>query len=156
MIFPETLPMRFPLPGVRPVLLAALVLVLSSAAGCAGGLQPVQGKVTLEDGTPLTKGLVVVESAEGKPPITARGDIQADGSYRLSTYKPGDGVPLGKYRVLISAQDFGNIDGLEGPRRPPPFDKRYTDFGTSGLEFEVTAGSNDFPIHLTKAGKARR
>jgi hypothetical protein len=138
---------------VRPVI---LLLLLSALVGCGGGLHPVRGQVTLDDGTPLTKGLVVFESTEGEPPLTARGDVQADGSYELSTHKPGDGVPPGKYRVLVSPRDHDNIDGLEGPRRPPAFDKRYADFSTSGLEFEVKAGANEFPIRLMRAGKGRR
>ncbi len=143
-------------PAIRQSPHLVLVLLLGSGVGCGGGLHPVHGKVTLEDSTPLTKGLVVFESMEGRTPITARGDIQADGSYRLSTHKPGDGVPPGKYRVLIAAQDYGNIDGLEGPRRPPAFDPRYTDFSTSGLEFEVKAGPNEIPITVTRPAKSRR
>src|SRR5262249_55555724 len=124
---------------------AAGLLFLFSAVGCRGGLYPVHGKVTYPDGTPLAKGLVGFESATGTPSITARGDIRADGSYELSTFKPGDGAPAGKYRVLVSPRDYENIDGLDGPRRGPAFDKRYMDFSTSGLVFEVKAGSNEFP-----------
>src|SRR5437899_2247879 len=102
--------------GVRRILPVALVLALGAAVGCGKGLYPVRGKVTLEDGTPLAKGLVVFESTQEKSPITARGDIQADGSYQLSTAKPGDGVPTGKYRALVSPRDYENIDGLDGPR----------------------------------------
>jgi len=129
------------------------VLFLLGSVGCSSGLYPVRGKVTYEDGTPVTKGLVVFESSAAKPPITARGDIQADGTYQLSTFKPGDGAPAGKYRVLLSPREYENIDGLEGPRRPPAFDKRYMDFSTSGLAFEVKAGSNDFPIQLARPRK---
>jgi hypothetical protein len=106
--------------------------------------------VTLADGQPLTKGLVIFEGKEGDKPVSARGDIQPDGSYRLSTHRPGDGAPPGKYQVLISPR----ID-VDAPE-PLPFDSRYTDFKTSGLSFEVTAGSNDYPIRLDRAGKGRR
>jgi hypothetical protein len=51
--------------------------------------------------------------------------------------------------VLISPR----ID-VDAPQ-DPPFDKRYTEFATSGLTFEVTAGPNDFPIQLSRAGKGR-
>jgi hypothetical protein len=139
--------------GVSRATPVVLLLLLGTAVGCGGGLHPVRGKVTYDDGTPLTKGLVVFESMGGKPAVTARGDVQTDGSYQLSTNKPGDGVPAGKYRVLVSAQEYGDIDG---PARPPAFDRRYMDFSTSGLEFEVKAGPNEFPIRVTRPGKARR
>jgi hypothetical protein len=136
---------------VRRTISATLsALLVAGAAGCGGGLYPVSGKVTLNDGTPLTKGLVIFEGQEGDKKVTARGELQADGTYRLGTKRPGDGAPPGKYQVLISPQ----ID-VDSPQ-DPPFDKRYTQFGTSGLTFEVTAGTNDFPIQLSRPGKGRR
>jgi hypothetical protein len=127
----------------------AALLVLC-AAGCGNRLYPVSGKVTLENGQPLTKGLVIFEGKEGEKPVTARGDIQSDGSYRLGTHRPGDGAPPGKYQVLISPQI--NVDAPE----PLTFDSRYTEFKTSGLSFEVTAGTNDYPIQLERVGKGKR
>jgi len=96
------------------VIVAALPLLL--LPGCARRLSQVEGKVTLEDGNPLTKGLVVFESAEGKG-VTARGEIKADEQKDL------------------------------------PFDIKYLKFETSGLECEVKAGPNDFPIRLSKPQK---
>jgi hypothetical protein len=132
---------------------APLALLLGFATGC-GGPQPVRGTVTLEDGTPLTKGMVVFESMAGDNKITARGDIRPDGTFQLGTYKPGDGVPPGKYRVLIAPRD--DMEDIDSPNRKPlAFDRRYSDFKTSGLEFEVKPGSNDFPIRVTRPGKPR-
>ena len=68
--------------GLLPAAVVALALGLS---GCAGGLYPVRGTVTLDDGTPLTKGLVVFERVGGGTPITARGSVGPDGTYELST-----------------------------------------------------------------------
>jgi hypothetical protein len=141
---------------MRPVVAIVVVLLLSTLIGCGRRHYPVRGKVTLEDGTPLTKGMVVFESLDEKPPITARGDIQTDGTYQLSTDKPGDGVPAGKYRALVSPRDYDNIDGLEGPRRPPVFDLRYADFNTSGLQFEVNSSSNEYPIQVTRPARRSR
>jgi hypothetical protein len=132
----------------------ALAFVFATT-GCGGGLQPVRGKVTLEDGSPVTKGMVVFESLDSEKPITARGDIQADGSYELSTYRAGDGARPGKYRVLIAPRvDPEEIDAPHPT--PPAFDKRYTDFRTSGLELEVKAGANELPIQVARPGKAGR
>jgi hypothetical protein len=141
------------LPGGRRVLLPAALLLLFSSAACGNRLHPVRGMVTLEDGSPLTKGMVIFESADGKVPIMARGEVRTDGSYQLSTHKPGDGVPLGKYRVHINPMDLTEVPD---EKKNLPFDVKYLRLDTSGLEFEVKAGPNDFPIKLDRAGKGRR
>jgi hypothetical protein len=140
--------MHFPYSGVGKAI--AVSLLLLSTAGCGKRQYPVRGKVTFEDGSPLTKGMVVFESMEGGEAITARGDVQTDGSFQLSTHKPGDGVPAGKYRVLVAPRL--NIDSPT-PERDRPFDTRYSDFKTSGLEFEVQPGPNEYPIRVTKPGR---
>jgi hypothetical protein len=124
-----------------------LSLLPLGVAGCGGDLHSVRGNVTLDDGTPLTSGMVVFESKDMQPTVTARGEIQPDGSYRLGTRKLGDGAPAGAYRVLIVPPP------PDDPRDrfvKPPFDERYTDFRTSGLEFVVQSGTNEFPIQLTR------
>jgi hypothetical protein len=134
---------------VLPLALVPLI----GAAGCGNGLHPVRGKVTFDDGKPLARGIVVFESKEAERKVTARGEIQEDGTYELGTRQPGDGAPAGAYRVLIAPQE--DIDA-PAPERQVTFDSRYRDFKTSGLEFEVKAGTNEFPIRLTRAARARR
>lgn len=136
--------------GRRFVVVAALAL---GVAGCGGGKYPVRGTVTLDDGTPLAKGLVVFERAEGGPAVTARGAVAADGQYVLSTEKPGDGVPPGKYRVLVNPLDLSDVPD---DQKDLPFDVKYTKFATSGLEFDVKSGPNDCPIRLEKSKKRHR
>jgi hypothetical protein len=126
---------------------AALALLLPVAAAGCGGLHPVRGKVAFEDGAPVTGGMVVFESKDRRPAVTARGEIQPDGTYQLSMRGHGDGAPPGVYRVLIAPPP------PDDPRQrfvKPPFDERYTNFATSGLEFEVKAGVNEFPIQVTQ------
>lgn len=81
--------------------------------GCGGrSLYPVEGKVVWENGTEareLDGGLVVCESVDGA--VGSRGDIQKDGSFRLGTFKPGDGARLGKHRVAVVENK---------PGEPPP------------------------------------
>jgi hypothetical protein len=131
----------------RRLVLAALVLGL---AGCGNKLHPVRGKVTLDDGTPVTRGLIVFERTDGGPALTARGDIKEDGTYELSTYKTGDGVPPGKYRVLVNPLDLSDIPD---EKKNLPFDVKYTTFAKSGLEYEVKSGPNDYPITLERPAK---
>jgi hypothetical protein len=129
------------------------LLLLLGLVGC-GRYYPVSGKVTLDDGTPVTDGLVIFEQAEAgdKDPVMARGEIKSDGSFQLSSVKPGDGLPTGKYRALVTPK--GDLEGAAAGKKPVmPYDQRYTDFKTSHLEFEVKEGSNDFPITLKRPGR---
>ncbi len=135
----------FPRPGV--VLLLGL---LALAGGCGGGkkLYPVKGVVVFkEDNQPLTCGLVVFEPAGGGEELTARGEIQADGTFRLRT-KDTLGAVEGKHRVLIQPADAGD-DSRPAPR---PFHPRFESFEKSKLEVTVTrdAGANDFTLVITR------
>jgi hypothetical protein len=84
-------------------------LLLVPAWGCgvgSGGQVPsliqVKGKVTYK-GRPVTKGSIKFEpEGYGRP---ARGELQSDGSYVLTTTKPGDGVVAGAHRVAVVASD---------------------------------------------------
>jgi hypothetical protein len=139
--------MRCSMIGVRRIRWVAPLLLLVGIVGC-GRYCPVRGTVTLEDGTAVSSGMVVFESKDAAKAITARGDIQPDGNYQLSTARPGDGVPPGVYRVLVAPPP-------QNPDQPPikeVFDSRYSAFATSGLEFEVKSGSNEYPIRLRKPG----
>jgi hypothetical protein len=98
--------------------------------------------------------MVVFESQDEQNRIVARGEVQADGSYELSTYKPGDGALAGKYRVLVAPKSDPNA--VDKPATPPPFDPRYMDFKTSGLEIEVKPETSDYPIRVTRPGEKSR
>ena len=41
-------------------------------------------------------------------------------------------------------------------KRTPDVDKRFMDFKTSGLEFEVKAGTNEYPITVAHGRKVRK
>jgi hypothetical protein len=136
----------------RMVVIAALVLLVSTA-GCGRRMYPVHGIVTLDDGRPLTRGMVIFEGQPEGVTVMARGQIQPDGSYQLGTEKPGDGVPPGKYRVQINPIDLSEVPD---EKKNLPFDIKYLRFNTSGLEYEVKAGSNEFPIQLSRPAARRR
>lgn len=125
---------------------AAIACLALGFAGCGAKFYPVRGTVTLADGSPLAKGLVIFERVDGGPPLTARGNIGPEGRYELSTERPGDGVPPGRYKACINPLDASDAPDEE---KVLPFDVKYMNLKTSGLEFEVTAGPNDFPIKLT-------
>jgi hypothetical protein len=116
-------------------------------------MYPVRGTVTLEDGTVLTKGLVIFERMDGGRPVTARGDIQADGRYELSTERPGDGAPPGLYKVAINPLDTSDVPDEQ---KILAFDIKYLNLRTSGLEFEVKPEANEYPIKLARSTRKPR
>jgi hypothetical protein len=80
-------------------------LLAIALAGCGGGprMAKVTGRVTVA-GQPLTTGTIMFHPESGP---TAVGGINADGTYTLSTLKPGDGAVVGAHRVTIEATKVG-------------------------------------------------
>ena len=62
-------------------------------------------------------------------------------------------MPIGKYRALVNSQDMSDVTD---DKKNLPFDIKYLNFDTSGLEFEVKPGANDFPLKLAAGKKLRR
>jgi hypothetical protein len=132
-----------------PACRAAAVVVavaLLGLAGCGGqSLYPVHGKVVWENGAEareLEGGLVVCEAVNGG--VSARGDIQKDGSFHLSTYKPGDGALPGKHRVAV-------VENKPGEPPPPPIvDRAFFSVETSGLEINVEPKTNQVTLKIRR------
>jgi len=102
-----------------PRRVAMLCLTLSvGVVGCGGGAAPVKGKVTYK-GEPVKGGsLVFSPLAEGGK--AASGDVKEDGTYTLTTNKPGDGAKPGHYRVTYTPPQPAEAaaSGEKGARRP--------------------------------------
>lgn len=144
---------------------AAGVVVLTLTTGCGGGSQQatagyeakVSGTITL-DGKPLDMGMVFFEKdgKSGSSTISEGGKLLDDG-----------GVPSGKVKVKVDASMYAYLSGRVkqpkgganrmgggGPGGPPgeyrEIPKKYRDFATSGLEFDLKPGANDLgEIKLT-------
>lgn len=86
-----------------------LLTVILTMPGCGGsGTVSVKGVITL-DGVPLPKASVsFVPLGEGRP---AYGQADANGNFRLTTFKKDDGVLPGEYKVLVAE---------EGEEKPDP------------------------------------
>lgn len=142
---------------VRAVPLASLGFAVVLCSGCGGGVGVVSGKVTV-NGKPLERGSITFLSEVGnKDPFTA--SIQ-DGEYRT------DLIPVGTTKIYVLppmdlSQKVGGGDLLapppkaqEGGGLPPGrgyFHDRYTEAGTSGLEYTVKKGENTHDINLDPA-----
>ena len=94
-----------------------ILVLVAGLAGCPKRPEPlpksysVHGKVTYEDGKPVTAGVVTfIPSAD--PTISSRGRIGKDGTYQLATMRSGlraDGGVPGPNRVMVRAgKDVNN------------------------------------------------
>jgi hypothetical protein len=134
--------------------------------GCGPGhpeTATVTGKVTFR-GETVPAGKIMFYPQTGRAAV---GTIEADGTYVLTTFNPGDGAVLGKHQVTITAS---KVTG--GPPQPKTFKdelklaqkkpagaatspkivwlvpKQYSQRNTSPLTAEVKRGVNtiDFPL----------
>jgi len=131
-------------------IIVGLGVCLLLVAGCGKNVR-VTGKVTFEDGTPLSKGMVIFSAGatESKAPIGE------DGSYVVGTLKSGDGIPRGTYRVYITgAAIIPGMDARGVPLGPVTLlaDKKFSSPETSGLTCEVK-GSMTYDITVTPPDK---
>ncbi len=138
-----------------------LVGLLATAwvAGCGSSSAPktikAQGKVTF-DGKSLGVGRVIfqpVKPAEGCPSRPAIGSLQADGSFELSSFQPGDGLVPGEYQIAVNTQTSGPTP--ENPNAPEVWaaPRRYGNPATSGLSATVPADARhtlEFNFNLKK------
>jgi hypothetical protein len=106
------------------------------------------GKVTF-DGKPVP-GAYIVFRGVGKERRLPRADgyVEADGTYRLSTYTAFDGVPAGDYAITVELRK--PLFTLEGKRGPNLLPARYADSTTSGLTYTVKPGRQVLDINLNK------
>jgi hypothetical protein len=131
------------MPTARRWYVCLSVCLFLSPLGCGPKLASVKGQVVFPDKSPLTSGLVVFEPADGNP-YAGQGQIQSNGKFTLGTTRPGEGAHPGKYKVAIEAYDDAQ-----------PFDPRFSNIKTSGLEFTVTPGANDFTITVEAAKRKK-
>lgn len=150
---------RYPLPMItthpqtwRQLGYSLFCIMVVCCCGC--GSQPfetakVTGSVTL-DGKPVTEGSVLFTPSQGWP---ARGELDAQGHFALSTYEDQDGAIVGKHEITIIAQS--GPDPSEHFERPPPaptkwlIPERYGNRTTSGLTYEVKEGEpNEVTLEL--------
>ena len=131
--------------GFRITCLLTLMCFLTT--GCGGGgpaTHKVTGKVTVKGGETVTQGIVQFSSGE----FSGNGPINSDGTYVMSSAGDEDGVPAGKYKVVIIGTASGGGYNPDGPPEPekPIINSKYESTETSGLEVEVPGGNYDFEL----------
>ena len=137
-----------------PSLVFTLVAVMCTS-GCGNNgreYAPVTGKVTYR-GAPLQFGTVVMQPPSGQ---FASGEIQPDGTFRMSTPKEGDVVLVGKSQVRVycyEGQSPERKQAAEQNANEPPESRgglgrsliphKYSSYRTSGIVVDVRSGEND-------------
>jgi hypothetical protein len=132
-------------------------------AGCTGStnrpkVAPVSGKVT-HNGQPVTAGDVTFTpdgGTGGSAAHIATGQIEPDGTYRLTTFNSGDGAVLGTHKVTVvvrSAADMRKVNELKGGKiayKLPPsvLPPKYSSVESTPLKYTVDDKSNTIDIPL--------
>ena len=139
--------------------LCSSVFSLFFLSGCGSGhpapTYPVTGKVVFsDDGTPLsTGGAILWESTPDEPGellFNARGAIQADGTFELTTFEEGDGAVAGEHRVLVRPKRDASDWTERGIVPRPVIAQRLESYETSELRFTVKEESNDFTVTVER------
>jgi hypothetical protein len=142
--------------------LLGVALAALGPSGCSGANKPypVQGRVFFEDGQPASEaagGLVTFTSRELH--VSAIGNIEPDGTYRLTMTNKNDGAIPGTYQVTVANPELPEQG--DRVRRQPSGEKkiidlRFADVTTSNLEVKVEAKSNDIPLTVKRMRTAKR
>jgi hypothetical protein len=135
------------------LLSALFCIVICFVAGCGGSGHTVTGKVTFPDGEPLTTGRVMFTNGT----ISAFGDINTRGEYRIRLDRARGGIPAGTYQVYITdAFTEGNPafaatmeDGTVVLPLIPAIDPKFGAPSRSGLTKEV-AGRSTFDFEVAR------
>jgi hypothetical protein len=120
---------------------------VGAVVGCDSGkfqTAPVTGSVTL-DGAPVTRGAVMFVPEAGR---AARGVIQSDGTFTLTTYQDGDGALVGPHKVSVffALDETMSADEMRKFRLPA----KYAQPASSGLTCDVKSGEvNQVRLDLT-------
>ena len=126
---------------MKKFFLFAIALALVTVTGCGSGFVQTGGTITFDDGTPVPLGGIVFETDT----FMAEGQIRTDGTYTLTSLRPGDGLPAGNYRVGISA-----VEVDENDRRTYHVDPKFANPATSGFTADVSKGNSRFDFTVSR------
>ena len=130
-----------------------ILLLLASVVGCGGDRVeriPVRGQVLYQD-KPVGFGNIMFQPLGGGE--IARGAIQSDGSFVLSTKQDGDGVQVAQCRVRVTAfeaqrGEAADPSKMEMPMGESAIPEKYQSFGASGIVV-VVAPEMEQPVIIS-------
>jgi hypothetical protein len=119
-----------------------------TVAGCGGEEPfrkqtfPVMGKVSV-DGKPPGSGIQIechpVAGMDAQHPTVSQTESDAEGTFKISTYSAGDGVPAGDYILTFTWLEFNVMSRSYGG--PDKLGGKYADPKTSTIKITVKEGS---------------
>jgi hypothetical protein len=135
---------------------AVALFALLSTTGCGRSgaprvaTHPTKGSITYQ-GQPIAGAFLALHpkaAAAGEVP-TARAVVESDGTFAVSTYDAGDGLPEGDY--IVTAQWRKVVkSGSEFVPGPDLLPGKYSRPETSDVVIHVAAGNNELPPIVLK------
>lgn len=89
--------------------------------------------------------LTELTGPDDEPVPVPGANSQEDGSFAVSTYRPGDGLPEGDYLVTVSCEDRNATRAKTDDDYPELLPARYQDPAAAGLSISIAAGANELP-----------
>ncbi|AMV27812.1 hypothetical protein VT84_25645 [Gemmata sp. SH-PL17] len=131
---------------IAPLIVAAVLVIpaCSSPTTDSPRVEPVSGSVFV-NGNPAVGAVVTFHPAapQGQNKLRPRGVVQADGTFRLTTYTTGDGAATGDYAVTLYWPEKDDPDlearGIEVKDR---FQNRFKDPSRPFKRVTVREGEN--------------
>jgi len=148
----HSIPQRWRIGSLVLLALACLSFVLPSCGNGRKKVYPVHGQVFAKNQEPAAGAFVIFHpvNADDSDPNKPSAYVEDDGSFRLTTYKEGDGAPAGEYVVTIEWKP--RIKSAFDPNRhgKDRLDGRYSNVANSRIRFTIERKKDKElpPIHL--------
>lgn len=128
----------------------AFSLLWLAAAGCGSSSRAiVKGKVTFS-GQPVTAGSLMFAPQGGEAAAPATAIVQPDGSFNLGTQKDGDGVAIGRHKVLYTPPPPEGAEWLGYGPKPQLTYSPFHGLTPKEPEVEIKPGSHELTIELVR------
>jgi len=132
-------------------------LALATLVGCGGGdgivrlpVHPVEGQIT-RNGKPLANALVALHPKGGDSrAITARGQTDENGNFKVTTYDQNDGAPEGDYAVTVQYYQLVKTGSSAEPG-PNVLNPKISSPNQTDIVVKIAAGPNKLsPIEVER------
>ena len=107
-------------------------------------VHPVAGELRFEEQP--ASGATILHPQDPSIPVRPRATVHADGTFEVTTYRPGDGAPAGRYKATIEWRRA--IAGQTGDENVPPnaLPATYASPQSTPVELKVEEGENPFTL----------
>jgi hypothetical protein len=133
--------------GAERLVLVSILCILLVGCHRDPPTYAVSGKVKFPSGAPVRMGTVETKSRDTG--LQARGTIESDGSFQLTTFRPGDGAVAGIHDCVVVQIVMTEGTGVGGSTYGV-VDPKHNSYHTSGLTIEVKPNeTNEVLLEVT-------